>query len=473
MQQGNKMNKIPTIGTALALCALSMASCKSPNGLFSNYERPDSLSVPDALFRDTVSDSPLVGDTASFGNTPWREVFTDPRLQSLIEKALTANTDLREADLTVRQAEQSLKVARLAFFPSISLSPQGTLSSWDFSKATKTYSVPLQASWQIDAFGTLRNTKKQSQMSLYATRATRQATQTALIASVANLYYTLEMLDAQIRTTEETAELWNKNVEAMEVMYEAALTTAPALSQARANRLSILNTLPTLRNSVRQTENSLCAILHETSHTIARGNIEEAQLPEQFSAGVPLQLLSNRPDVRAAELQMAYAYYGVLGARGNFYPQITLSGSGAWTNSSGMGIVNPGKILASAVGSLVQPIFQNGKLRANLQIAKIAQEKAQLDFEQKLLDAGNEVSNALSSYQAARLRIAGEEELVAQLQQTVDDTQYTFQHDNSVSYIETLTAQQSLLQAQLDLISDKLDAIQAVISLYEALGGGR
>lgn len=467
------MNKIFTLGIALTLGAVTLVSCKSPKGLFSDYERPDSLSVPYALYRDTISDNPLASDTTNFGNMPWREVFTDPLLQNLIEKALVANTNIREADLNIQQAEQALKVSRLAFYPSVALSAQGTVSSWDFGKATKTYSIPLQASWQIDAFGTLRNSKKQSQMSLYAMRAARQATQTAIIASVANMYYTLEMLDAQIRTTEQTAELWDNNVSYMETMFETGLTSSAALSQAKANRLSITNTLPTLRNNVRQTENSLCALLHETSHTIARGDINNATFPEQLSAGVPLQMLSNRPDVRAAELQMAYAYYGVLGARGAFYPQITLSGSGAWTNSSGMGIVNPGKILASAIGSLVQPIFQNGKLRANLKIAKIAQETAQLDFEQKLLEAGNEVSTAISNYQTARLRTAGNKELVKELQHTLEATEYTFHTDNTVSYLETLTAQQSFLQAQLDLISNKLDEIQAVISLYEALGGGR
>lgn len=466
------MNKIFSIGTALTLCGLTLVSCKSPNGLFSDYERPDSLQVPLELYRDTISDKALSADTTNFGNLSWREVFTDPQLQVLIEKALAANTNIREAEINVKQAEASLKVSRLAFYPSLALSGTGTVSSWDFGKATKVYSVPLSASWQIDAFGTLRNAKKQSQMSLYAVRASKQATQTAIIASVANMYYTLEMLDAQLKTTEETAEIWDKNVKAMELMFEAGSTTGTAVLQAKANRMSIVNSLPTLRNNIRQTENSLCALLHETSHTIARGNIEDAQFPTSLSAGVPLQLLANRPDVRAAELQMAYAYYGVLGARGAFYPQITLSGSGAWTNSSDMGIVNPGKILATAIGSLVQPIFQNGKLRANLKIAKLAQESAQLEFEQKLLDAGNEVSAAMSDYQTAIQRTAGDKELVEHLSETNEKTLLHFQRGNTVSYLETLTAQQSLLQAQLDLISDKLDEIQAVISLYQALGGG-
>lgn len=456
----------------LLLCAATLSSCHGTHNLYSDYERPDSLGIPEGLFRDTANtDGVLAADTINFGNMPWRDVFTDTRLQALIVRALEANTDLRKADITIRQAEQGLKVSRLAFFPSVALSPQGTISSFDFGKATKTYNVPVQASWQADIFGTLRNAKKQSEMTLYQTRAAKQATQTAIICAVANMYYTLEMLDEQVATTRATAEIWNKNVEAMDAMWQAGWTNAAAVSQTKANRISILNSIPTMENNIRQTENSLCALLHEAPHAIERGTLAEARMPENLGVGVPLQLLSNRPDVRAAELQMAYAYYGVLGARGQFYPQLTISGSAGWTNSAGM-IVNPGKILASAVGSLVQPIFAQGKLKANLEIAKLQQEAAQLSFEQAVLDAGNEVNTALANYQTAASRISGNEQLVGELQKAVETTEFIFRTDNTVSYLETLSAQQSLLQAQLSLISCRFDKLQAAISLYQALGGG-
>lgn len=454
--------------------AALLSSCKGYKTLYSDFELPDSLAaVPENLYRDTVSaDGALAADTANFGNQPWREVFTDPLLQSLIERALANNTNMKQADLTIRQAEAGLKVSRLAFYPQVALSPQGTISSFDFGKATKTYNIPVQASWQADIFGTLRNAKKQSEMSLYQTRAAKQATRTAIIASVANMYYTLEMLDEQLETTRATADIWNKNVEAMEVMWKAGITNAAAVSQAKANRLSILNTIPTLENNIRQTENSLCALLHEPSRSIPRGRLADASFPARMEAGVPMQMLQNRPDVRSRELQMAYAFYGVLGARGAFYPQITISGSAGWTNSAGV-IVNPGKILASAVASLTQPLFAQGKLKANLEIARLQQESAQLDFEQALLDAGNEVSNALASYQATLQRIEGNRKLVSELENTTEKTQEMFLHGNTTSYIETLTAQQSLLQARLNLISERFDNVQAVISLYQALGGGR
>lgn len=449
-----------------------MASCQHHKTLYSDYARPDSLGVPESLFRDTASlDGTLAADTANFGNLPWREVFTDPRLQALIERALEANTDLRKADLTIRQAEQGLKVARLAFLPQVAVSPQASVNSFDFGKAIATYNIPVQASWQADIFGTLRNARKQSEMTLYQTRAARQATQTGIICAVANLYYTLEMLDEQLATTRATADIWSKNVEAMEAMWQAGWTNAAAVSQTKANRLSILTGIPAMENSIRQVENSLCALMHETSHSIPRGVLADAHLPERLSAGVPLQLLQNRPDVRAAELQMAYAYYGVLGARGAFYPQLTLSGSAGWTNNAGV-IVNPGKILLSAIGQLTQPLFAQGKLRANLELAKIQQEAAQIDFEQKLLTVGNEVNNALSDYQAAQARIGGHQTLLKELEKAVETTEFLFRTDTSASYLETLSAQQSLLQARLDLISAQFDKIQAAISLYQALGGG-
>lgn len=454
----------------IIIASATLSSC----GLYKNYERPADIKIPNNIYRDSTKLENIIdADTTNFGNMPWREVFVDARLQNLIEKALANNTNLQQADLTIRQAEAGLKISRLAFLPSVSLSPQGTITSWDFSKATKTYSIPVQASWQIDAFGTLRNAKKQSEMSLMQTRAAKQATRTSIIASVANLYYTLEMLDAQLATTKATAKLWDKNVSAMETMFKAGITNSSAVSQAKANRLSILTTIPTMQASIQKAENSLCALLHEAPHSIERGSLEDVKLPSSLSAGVPMQLLSNRPDVRSAELQMAYAFYGVLGARGAFYPKITLSGAASWTNSGGLGVVNPGKILASAVGSLVQPLFAQGKLRANLDIAKAQQESATLSFEQKLLDAGNEVNEAIDNYNAAKLRIDGNKELVKELTKSVETTDFIFKNDNSVSYLETLTAQQSLLQAQLNLISAKLDKVQAVISLYQALGGGR
>ncbi len=461
------MKKSPVI-IILGVCTL-MSGCK----VYRTYERPTNLPT-DSLYRDPANGQTLAtSDTINFGSRPWREVFTDPQLQALIETALQKNTDLRQAQLTVKQAEASLKPARLAYFPSLSFTPQGTVSSFDGAKATKTYSIPVAASWQFGSIGSLRNTKKQAETTVLQAKANEQAVQTSLISSVANMYYTLMMLDEQLKLTKATADIWKENVETMKAMQVAAMTNSAAVSQSEANYQGILATIPTLEQSIRSTENSLCSILHEAPHTIVRGQFSAQQFPADLTVGVPLQLLANRPDVKAAEMNLTYAFYGVNLAHSAFYPNITLSGNAGWTNSGGMGIVNPGKFLASAVASLVQPLFQNGALRAQLKIAKAQQESAQLDFEQALLNAGEEVSTALGAYQTAVQQAETRQKQVAVLEKAAVETKELFLHDPSTTYLELLTAQQSLLSAQLDLISDQFDRMQAVITLYQALGGGR
>ena len=445
-----------------------LVSCR----IYSNYERPDNLPVG-ALYRDTTSTAGvLTSDTLNFGNMPWRSVFTDSYLQTLIEKALSSNTDLLNAQETVEQAQASFKAAKLAYLPSLSLSAQGTLSSFDGAKATKIYSVPLTASWQADLFGSIRNAKEQAKSVLMQSNAYKQSVQTQIIANVANLYYTLLNLDEQLRTTRETSELWDKNVEAMEAMQKAAMTNMASVEQARANNLQIKATIPALEQSIRETENSLCMILHEAPHTITRSTLAAQQLPEGMSAGVPAQLLSNRPDVKAAEYSLRSAFYATNAAYSAFYPQLTITGQAGWTNSNGV-IVNPGKIITNLVGQLAQPIFQQGKLTAQLKIAQSAQRAAQNTFEQTLLNAGTEVSNALYSYKAACEKATICSQQVEALKKTRDQTYELFKFDRSTTYLEKLTAEMSLLNAQLTLINDNYSKLQAAVNLYAALGGGR
>ena len=451
-------------------CSVLLTGCH----LYSNYERPQSIeSGTEKLYRDTTeTQTALQADTANFGNTPWQEVFTDPHLQALINKALENNTNLRSADLTIQQAEAGLSVARLAYYPTVTFSPQGNISSWDFGKATKTYNFPVSASWQIGSLGKLRNVKKQAEATLEMSKAAKQATRTAIIASVANLYYTLQMLDEQLKTTEATVDIWAENVRTMELMKTAAMTNEAAVGQTKANYYSLLSSVPTLKQNITQTENALCSLLHEAPHAIARGTFNADAFPASFSAGVPLQLLANRPDVHAAEMQLASSFYDVNAAKSSFYPSLNIGAQAAWTNNAGI-IVNPGKILASAFASLTQPIFMNGQLKANLKVSQLKYEDAQLQFEQALLNAGQEVSNALTDYQAAGKRQATRQMQVETLSTTLENTKELFQRSASTTYLEILTAQQSLIQAQLNLIQDKFDKVQAAISLYQALGGGR
>ena len=453
----------------ILMCATALlSSCH----IYKSYDRPEDITV-EGLYRDTIAGGDtLAADTANFGNLPWKEVFTDAQLQTLIEQALTNNADLRSAALTVKQAQAALMSARLAYAPMLALSPQGTVSSFDKGKATQTYSLPVTASWQIDLFGQLLNPKRKAQVSLKQTQFYEQAVQTQVIANVANMYYTLLMLDRQLQISESTCDILKRNLETVEAMKEAAMANSSAVEQSRTAYAQVLASLPDIRQSIRETENALCLMLNQPAQSIARGTLEQQQLPAEFSTGIPLQLLSNRPDVKAAEMSLAASYYDTNSARAAFYPQITLSGSAGWTNSAGSAIINPGKLLASAIGSLTQPLFYRGANIARLKQAKAQEEQAKIQFQTTLLKAGNEVSNALYQYQMTSDKAISREIQVNSARKAAEDTKELFNLGTS-TYLEVLSAEQSYLSAQLSEVADTFDRMQSVISLYQALGGGR
>ena len=452
------------------VCATALlSSCH----IYKSYDRPEDITAS-GLYRDPAADNDtLASDTTNFGNLPWREVFTDPQLQSLIEQGLKQNTDLLSAALNVKAAEASLMSARLAYAPSIGLSPQGTISSFDKNAATKTYSLPVTASWQVDLFGQLLNSKRNAQVTLKQTKAYRQAVQTQVIANIANMYYTLLMLDRQLEITQATAEVLKRNAETVQALSERSTYTSAALAQSKAAYAQVVASIPDIEQSIRETENALSTFLGEAPHAIKRGVLEAQALPEELSAGIPLQLLSNRPDVKAAEMSLASCYYNTNSARAAFYPQITLSGSAGWTNSAGSMIINPGKFVASAVASLTQPLFNKGVNIAQLKIAKAQQEEARLSFEQTLLNAGVEVNEALVQYQTAREKSAFYDKQITSLQTAARSTSLLMERSNNTTYLEVLTAQQTLLNARLSQVANRFTEIQGVITLYQALGGGR
>lgn len=447
-----------------------LASCN----LYKNYERPEVIDETlKGIYRDTASTNGVLAeaDTTNFGNMPWREVFTDHKLQALIEKSLV-NFDMQKADMNIEKAKAALSVSKLAYIPSLVFAPSGELTSFDHHKAVKTYTLPIAASWEIGSWGSLHNTHKWAKQSLLLTNAAKQATQTATISAVAQMYYTLQMLDEQLITTTATVDIWKKNVETMEAMHEAGYTTNAAVAQAKANYHNLLSTIPTLEHSIRKTENALCTLLGEAPQAIDRNRFDHSAFPTSMSAGVPVQLLANRPDVKIAELNLSMAFYDVNVARSQFYPNIKISGVAGWTNNAGS-IVNPGKLLLNAAASLTQPIFMNGRLRANLKVEKLDYEASLLDFQKAILNAGQEVSNALSAYQTATKQMEQRQQQVELLTTAANDTQLLFQLGAGASYLETLTAQQSLLSAQMSFITDKYNQLTAGIELYKALGGGR
>lgn len=452
----------------MGLAAVAFTGCKS---LYGRYERPDINTR--GLVRDAVSATDIlaVADTSSFGDMPWRTVFTDSQLQALIERGLVNNTDLLNAALNVKMAEAQLKAARLAFVPSFTFSPQGTISSWDGNKAMKTYQLPVAASWSIDLFGNLLSQKRSSQMALLGTRDYQLVVKTNVISSIANMYYTLLMLDRQLAIVTDMENLTKDTWELMKVQKDLGRVRSTGVQSAEANYYSVQTQRVDLQRQIRETENSLSLLLAQPVQTIARGKLEDQSLPTNLSIGIGLRMLNNRPDIHYAEMSLAQCFYNVETARSKFYPNLTISGSGTFTNSSGIGIVNPGKWLLSAVGSLVQPIFQHGQIVAGLKVAKAQYEQAYNKWKNAILSAGSEVSNALVVYNSAEEKSRLEAKRIATLKQNVEDTKQLLNQSNS-TYLEVITAQQNLLNAELSKVADDFNKMQAVVNLYQALGGG-
>lgn len=455
------------------LIMISAAALMSSCGIYNKYERPDVNTT--GIVRDVVSttDTLAVSDTTSFGNLPWRSVFTDQQLQTLIEQGLEHNTNLLNAALNVKMVEAQLMAAKLAFVPSFTFSPQGTISSWDGGQAVKTYSLPVNASWSIDLFGNLLNQKRGAQMALLATKDYQLVVKTQLISNIANMYYTLMMLDRQLEIVDNMAVLTKETWDMMKLQKELRGAKETSVQSAEANYYSVMAQSADLKRQIRETENSLSLLLGQPAQTIARGKLENQSLPSSFSTGVSIQMLNNRPDVHYAEMSLAQCFYDVQTARSKFYPNITISGSGAFTNNSGGGIVNPGNWLLSAVGSLVQPIFMNGQLVANLKVSKAKQEQAFNTWQNAVLSAGSEVSNALVLYNSSDEKSKLEAKQVESLEKNVAMTKELFRQSSGTSYLEVITAQQSLLNAQLSKVQDDFYKMQAVVNLYYALGGGR
>ena len=455
------MKKLLTMVLATAL----LASC----GLYNKYERPDVNTR--GLVRDVVSltDTLVVKDTTRFGNMPWRSVFTDPQLQSLIEKGLANNPDLLNAALNVQMVNEALKVAKLAFIPSLSFTPQGTISSFDGAPATKAYTLPVTASWNVDLFGNLLNQKRSAQMQLLATQDYQTVVKTNIISGIANLYYTLLMLDRQLEIVEGMTGLTKDTWEMMKLQMQLGRARSTSVQSAEASYYSVQAQGADLRRQVREMENQLSLLIGQPAQTIARGKLENQSLPTNLATGVGIQLLNNRADVHAAEMSLAQCFYDVQTARSRFYPNITISGTGAFTNQNGL--VNPGKILLSAVGSLVQPIFQHGQIVAGLKVAKMQYEQAYNTWQNSILKAGNEVSNALVLYNSSAEKGELEAKQIAVLEKNVEDTKQLYKSSTS-SYLEVIQAQSSLLNAQLSKVADDFYKMQAVVNLYQALGGG-
>ena len=422
---------------------------------------------------------------ASIAQVSWREFFTDPLLQQLIEQVLANNTDLNSARIAVEKSEAALTAAKMAYLPSLYFAPQGSLSSFDGSAASKTYTLPLQLSMDIDVFGSITNQKRAAKAVVLQAQMQQQAIQSNLISVTAQQYLMLQVLDLQLEILTQTDSLWNKSLETEQALWENGKAYSTAVNQMEASYLNVKTQIADTRRNIRSVENAICKLLAVSPQHIDRqkwgtstlhhaqttGEVEERMFNTKYlQIGVPAQMLENRPDIRMANHAMEEAFYNTQVARSAFYPNITLTGMAGWTNNAGI-VVNPGKLLLNAVAQLTQPIFARGKLIANKKVAMLTEEDLQKKYVQTVINAGNEVNEALTKCMTAR-----EKHSYYQRQVEVLGEAYTGTHElmdnGKASYIEVLTAQESLLNAQLSAAMNMYDAAEAVIALYISLGGG-
>ncbi len=452
---------------AIMSATVLMSSC----GLYNKYERPDVAT--DNIMRDAAQYA-NTADTTSFGDVEWRNVFTDPILQGHIQQALDNNKDLLNAALNVQMAEAQLTTARLAFLPSLTFAPNGSLSKvFDMGADwSKSYTMPVVANWNADIFGNLLSQNRAKKVALIATQDAQQAVRMRLTTGIANLYYTLLMLDRQLEILNDMEKLTKETWEMMKLQKELSYARETSVLSAEASYLNVQASAIDMKRQIRETENAFSLLLGLPAQEINRGKLYDQNLPSNFSTGVPVALLANRPDIHAAEMQLAQCFYGVETARSRFYPSLSFSATGAFTNSLGAATVNPGKFLLNFVGNLTQPIFQNGAIIAGLKVAKAQYEQAYNSWEHAILSAGSEVSNALIQYNSADEKGKLDRRQVEVMQQNVKHTRDLFKMGSS-TYLEVIAAQSQLLNAEISQVQDDFNKMQAVVNLYGALGGGR
>ena len=464
---------------AVAVVGFMLTSC----GIYNKYEQK--IPTPADAFGQDASIQAATSET-TIAQMSWREFFTDPLLQQLIEQVLANNTDLNSARIAVEKSQASLTAAKLAYLPSLAFAPQGTLSSFDKSAATKTYNLPLQLSMDIDVFGSITNKKRAAKAVLLQAQMNQEAVRSNLISITAQQYLMLQVLDRQLEILLQTDSLWNKSLETEQALWENGKAYSTAVNQMEASYLSVKTQIVDTRRNIRSVENAICKLLAVSPqhierqkwgssmlhHAEAMGDEDERMFNTKYlKIGIPAQMLENRPDIRMANHAMEEAFYNTAAARSAFYPSINLSGSAGWTNSAGGMIVDPGKLLLTAIGSLTQPIFARGKLIANKKIAKLTEEDLQKKYVQMVINAGNEVNEAMADCMSAREKHAFLQRQVQVLREAYTGT-HELMDNGKASYIEVLRAQESLLDAQLSSAMNMYNGAEAVIALYIALGGG-
>lgn len=464
--------KLKTIilNSSVALLGISMlGSCN----IYKKFEMP----ADNVLTEEYSRVKGMEADSIAFGNLGWQQVFTDPMLADFITRALQNNVNLDNARLNVEIAHASLKGARLSYLPSVALAPNGAGSAlggnqMSWSGFSWSYQLPLSVSWEIDVFGKILNNKRNASENYQQMRAYEQAVRSQIIAGVANCYYGISMVTSQLELSRATAENWRQSVEVMKNLKEAGRLNETAVVQSRAQYYSILASITDLEASLEELNNTMSLLLNEAPQMWPVPAYATLSAPEVMRDAIPMRELASRPDVSAAEHALAAAYYTTAGARAAFYPGLSITANGGFTNLLGSMIKNPGEFFLNLAGSLTVPLFSRGANIARLEASKAQQQQALNNFEYTLLNASAEVSNSMTAYQKAVEKQKLLDIQIENLEKSVEYTQELLTLGTS-TYLEVLTAQTNLLAAQMNSISCANARDRAVINLYQSLGGGR
>lgn len=459
------MKRILSYGS-VAIVALTLSSCH----IYKKYELPAEGHPIVEQYAKALETAP---DSTSLPYLGWRDIFTDPILQNYIQTAIDNNKDLDNARLNVDIANAQLKGAKLSYFPSLSINPNGAGASYAGSRMSWTYSIPAAVSWEVDIFAKILNKKRGAKTFVEEMQDYEQAVHSQIVCGVANVYYSLVMLHQQLDLTKRTSEIWEEQVKSMELLKLAGRTNEAAVVQSRANYYSIKSTIPVLENSINQLQNTMSLLLNDYPQDWEVTGDLTFTIPDELIKGIPISYLAARPDVRAMERTLATAYYATNSARTNFYPSLVISAQGGFTNLLGSFIKNPGDWFIQLAGSLVAPIFSRGANIAALEAAKAQQKQAFNNFQYAVLTASADVSDALVAYNKYSEQNEFLQLQVDQLEKSVDYTNELFMYNQSTTYLEVLTARSSLLSSQLSCIANWHDRASSLISLYQAVGGGR
>lgn len=456
-------NHINKIYLSVLASLVLLSSC---NTIRHAYKQPEGIT--EGIYRD-IADA----DSTSIASVPWKTMFTDVKLQALIDEGLQNNFDLQIAAARIKQAQANFKQSKAALLPSLEADGSASYNSTGgFDDYSGTYSLSASASWELDVWGKLRSTKRAYLNALLESEAYQRSVQTQLIADIATYYYTLLSYDAELKVYEETLASYKEDVESMKVLMENSTATGADLAQSEANRYSAEVSIPQIKQNIRETENSLCLLLGRKPGAVDRSDLGAQEVTTELKVGVPALLLANRPDVQEAEYTLRY--YAELSnvARAYFYPTLSITAGAGFSNGSLDQLFDASSVFSNLVGGITSPIFNQGANKKRLAVAKAQEEEYLTAFQETVLSAGIEVSNALFAYQTATEKMDLREKQVASLERAVDFTRKLLEYSSSTNYTDVLTSEQYLLTAQLNQISDKLSQLSAIITLYRSLGGG-